>query len=428
MAAIGAFLSGAVQGYDRSLEQRRNEERDQRERTRFEMEKKELERKDAERTRQEDIRSRMESLNKEYQSQSGAFSQFASPEQQAVGQEVERKAALSFGRAEDAKFARQAGITPPGAGQVPQESASVTPQEDGFLKAPMKYQNPRAAEDLYYKQLSGLLKEDYANKGDLGRATMVDAEIAGLREKQYEPARRAAAAAAIMGAGPEALQPLLDKVYGAWNDGRDMKVLSSSVDPKTNMPVYQMQFVDNKTGQKVERALSGTQLYGMLRDADAFNVVKFNVERGDTDRAFGLKERQLDIEGKVADARIKEAGATASFRAAQQAALTDSIKGADIKAKGETLAKMFPLAGSDIDPTKMLGKKPEEIAQRRTQIDNDTLGLSLAERFVGLNPKVDPRVIGAAAKASFGGTLKQERDESNGRSFLNYGGTKIYID
>lgn len=421
MAAIGAFLSGAVQGYDRALDQRRNEERDQRERTRFEMEKKELERKDAERTRQEDIRSRMESLNKEYQSQSGAFAQFANPEQQAVGQEVERKAALSFGRAEDAKFARQAGITPPGAGQVPQESASVTPQEDGFLKAPMKYQNPRAAEDFYYKQLSGLLKEDYANKGDLGRATMVDAEIAGLREKQYEPARRAAAAAAIMGAGPEALQPLLDKVYGAWNDGRDMKVLSSSVDPKTNMPVYQMQFVDNKTGQKVDRSLSGTQLYGMLRDADAFNVVKFNVERGDTERAFGLKERQLDIEQQKAT----DVGDRYRALNAREA---DAVKGADIKARGETLTKMFPLAGSDIDPAKMLGKKPEEIAQRRTQIENDTIGLSVAERFAGLNPKVDPRVIGAAAKASFGGTLNKERDPSSGRSFLNYGGTKIYID
>lgn len=428
MGAIGAFLSGAVQGYDRSLEQRRNDERDERERLRFDMERKELERKDAERTRQEDIRSRMETLNKEYQSQSGAFSQFANPEQQAVGQEVERKGALSYARAEDAKFARQAGITPPGAGQTPQESASVTPQEDGFLKAPMKYQNPRAAEDLYYKQLSGLLKEDYANKGDLGRATMVDAEIAGLREKQYEPARRAAAAAAIMGAGPEALQPLLDKVYGAWNDGRDMKVLGTSVDPKTNMPVYQMQFIDNKTGKTVERPLSGTQLYGMLRDADAFNVVKFNVEQGNTERAFDLKERQLAIEDKVAGARVAEAGATADFRRAQRDALADSIKGADAKARVESITKMFPLAGSDIDPTKMLGKKPEEIAQRRQQIEMDTMGLSLAERFAGLNPKVDPRIIGAAAKASFGGGLKQERDGSNGRSFLNYGGTKIYID
>lgn len=428
MGAIGSFLSGAVQGYDRALEQRRNDERDERERLRFDMEKKELERKDAERTRQEDIRSRMETLNKEYQSQSGAFSQFANPEQQAVGQEVERKGALSYARAEDAKFARQAGITPPGAGEVPQESASVTPQEDGFLKAPMKYQNPRAAEDLYYKQLSGLLKEDYANKGDLGRAAMVETEIAGLREKQYEPARRAAAAAALMGAGPEALQPLLDKVYGAWNDGRDIKVLNTTVDPKTNMPSYQVQLVDTKTGQSAERSISGMQLYGMLRDADAFNVVKFNVERGDTARAFDLKERQLGVEEKVADARIKEAGATASFRAAQQAALADSVKGADTKARVEAITKMFPLAGSDIDPTKMLGKKPEEITQRRQQIEMDTMGLSLAERFAGLNPKVDPRVIGAAAKASFGGSLKQERDPANGRSFLNYGGTKIYID
>lgn len=430
MGAIGAFLSGAAQGYDRALEQRRTDERDERERARFEMEKKELERKDAERNRQEDIRARLVQLDQDRAKGAGIFAQEVDPAKAEQIQAVDRKAALSYGRAEDAKFSRQAGITPPGAGQAPQESASMSAPETNFFKqgGEALYKDPVRAENLYYQQLGSLLREDYANKGDLGRAALVDTEIQKMRESGYDRVRRTAAAAVLAGANPEALQPVLERAYSTLDDGRSVRVAGAQVDPKTNGVTYNLEFTDKKTGQTTVQPMNQVALFGILQQATPFEVLKYNTERGDTAKAFDLKERQLGIESKVADARIAEAGATASFRAAQQAALTDSIKGADAKARVESIAKMFPLAGSDIDPTKMLGKKPEEITQRRQQIEMDTMGLSLAERFAGLNPKVDPRIIGAAAKASFGGNLKQERDAANGRSFLNYGGTKIYID
>lgn len=423
-AALGGFLSGAAQGYDRQIEQNRQDTRDKREAERFDFEKKEMQRREDERKRQDEIRSRLESLNKEFESQSGVFAQFAEPKQ-------EQPTALATAPVTEGGAPSPA---PQSAIAVPGDAAPAPaqPPKDSFLSAPMAYRNPRAAEDLYYQRLGGLLKEDYANKGDLGRAALVDGEIAKLRDAKYEPVRRLAAATAISGAAPEALEPVLNKAYGTIEDGKTVKVTGMKVDEKTGLPVYGLQFID-RDGKTTSRELSGTAIYGMLRDADALQVVKFNLERGDTAKNFELKTREVAAGEKGADAKMISARADQTYRATQARVLDENIKGGDVKARVQAIEEMFPLANKQLkieDLASFTGKnRQQEIDAYKLRIDSDTKGRRIADNLASLNPKVDPRILGGAAKAAVGGSLPTKQiDKDTGRSYFQYGGQKIFVN
>jgi hypothetical protein len=444
-AGLTGFLTGAVKGYDQAMEDNRIKAREERDTKRFEWER-------ADNERRLKMQQESDAATKEYQqslddfnNMRGDFAKYAHPDaiqQQAPAQAGQQPQAAIAAPAQGADVAAQSQPQQAiGGGQAPTQAPATdgdqpnkaTVDAEKFLRAPMQYKDVRGAEDLLYKKQGDALKKSYLARGEIGKAAMVDTEMAELREKQYEPARRNAAAAALMGASPEALQPLLEKTYGAWKDGKDVKVDSVKVDPKTQQATYGLTFVDKATGKSVSRDFTGMQLYGILQTENAFNAAKTNVE-------LKIKQQSADAEttkaGAYATMAIDNAATNRTQRAANTAIASRQQDLREDEAAQRTFGsafgvKDFTVKTSDevkaMMPTEREGYEKARVEHaRRASSANDAYNIFQinqraipASEIVAALPKLQERL--ASGKGADG------IDEKSGLPYVIYNGKKMLL-
>ena len=432
---LGAFVKGAVEGYKTSKEmsrmdalQKREEERDERERQRFALEQTRATREEEQAKIASEAQAEALSVLEDAKRGTGKFAQLADPAalqaQQQATQSVEQKGAMSYDRAE----ARRLGRT----GLDETQTASVTPQEDNLFKSGGEglYKNQTAADNLKYQLIGDAMKKSLLAKGDFGRAMMVDQDVEKMKEQGYELVRKKAAALVMAGAPPDSVIPALQKVYGFVDDGKTIDPTKSTYDAKTG--TYNLSVVDQKTGKAEVRPLNQQAMLSALNQLDPVKVLELNIgsQRRTEDLAIAEANRKEDIKLKNRELDIKaiDAGATRDLRAAQKAALQDQVKGADTRAKVESLVKSFPNADRALKLEEQ-ALSEGDLKSLKTSIERDTIGRNVAVNLTSLNPKLDPQiVIGAAKSAAAGNLPARKTDPKTGRSYFDYGGVQIFAD
>ena len=432
---LGAFVKGAVEGYKTSKEMTRVDELQKREEQRFAMEQERFGVEQARAKREEEANkiadaAKQEALQvmEDQKFGRGAFAKLADPAKvqavQQATQSVEQKGAMSYDRAE----ARRLGRT----GLDETQTASVTPEEQNLFKSGGEglYADQMQADGLKYQLIGDAMKKSLIAKGDFGQAMLVDRDIKKMTEEGYEFQRKKAAALVMAGADPQQVVNSLQKVYGFVDDGKSIDPAKSSYDAKTG--TYNLSVVDQKTGKVETRPLNQQSMLAALNQLDPVKVLELNIgsQRRAEDLALAAANRKEDIKLKNRELDIKatEAGATRDLRAAQKAALQDQIKGADTRAKVESLVKSFPNADRALKIEEQA--LPEgDLKSLKTSIERDTIGRNVAVNLTSLNPKLDPQiVIGAAKSAAAGNLPARKTDPKTGRSYFDYGGVQIFAD
>jgi hypothetical protein len=431
-SGLGSFVSGAVEGYKDVKEmqrkealQKRDDERFAMEQERFAAERERTAREAAQNKLSDEAQQEALAVLEEAKTGTGRFAQYADPNavaaRQQTTQSVEQKGAASYDRAEARRLGRVVDET---------QTASVTPQEESIFKQGGEglYKDQKIVDDLKYDLLGGAMKKALLAKGDFGRAMMVDSDVTKMKEQGYELVRKKAAALVMAGAPPASVVGSLQKVYGFIDDGKTIDPAKSTFDAKTG--TYNLSVVDQKTGQVETRPMSQQSLLTNLNQLDPAKVLELNInsQRRAEDLARDDARRKEDIKLKERELGIKEkeAGATLAFRGAQMAALQDQVKGADSKAKVEAIEKSFPNADRVLKMDEQVGDK-NAIKALKESIAADTMAKQFAVGLASVNPKIDPRIIIGAAKASTTTRVDPKTDPATGRTYFNYGGTQIFL-
>ena len=430
---LGSFVSGAFEGYQNVKEmqrkealQKRDDERFAMEQERFAMEKTRADRELEQQRLADEAKKEALQVMEDQKYGRGAFAKFADPAKvqavQQATQSVEQKGAASYDRAEARRLGRTVDET---------QTASVTPEEQNLFKSGGEglYTDQRAADNLKYQLVGEAMKKSLINKGDFGAAMMVDRDIKKMEEEGYEFQRKKAAALVMAGAAPEQVVNSLQKVYGFVDDGKSIDPKKTTYDAKTN--TYNIAVVDQKTGAVETRPMNQQAMLSTLNQLNPAQVLELNINSTrraeDLATAAGNRKEDIRLKEKELDIKNKEAGATLAFRGAQMAALSDQVKGADAKAKAETIDKSFPYADKMFKPEDLLGKSDAEKQKLQAMVESDTRSRNYAVGLASLNPKIDPRIIIGASKAASTTYPNIVKDKS-GRSYFSYGGSQIYID
>lgn len=430
---LGSFVEGAVKGYStvqemqrREALQKRDDERFAMEQERFAMERTRAERELEQQRLNDEAKKEALQVMEDAKLGRGAFAKLADPAKvqavQQATQSVEQKGAMSYDRAEARRLGRPIDET---------QTASVTPEEENIFKQGGEglYADQRAADNLKYQLIGEAMKKSLIAKGDFGQAMLVDRDIAKMQEEGYELQRKKAAALVMAGASPEQVVPALQKVYQFVDDGKSIDPKRTTYDAKTN--TYNIAVVDQKTGAVEMRPMNQQSMLSALNQLNPAQVLELNIgsKRREEDLATAAANRKEDVRLKEKEIGIKEkeAGATLAFRNAQMIALRDQVKGADAKAKAETIDKSFPYADKMFKPEDLLGKSDAEKQRLQGMVEADTRSRNYAVGLASLNPKIDPRIIIGAAKSA-STTYPDVKKDKSGRSYFSYGGTNIFID
>lgn len=431
---LGAFVKGAVEGYKTSKEMTRMDELQKREEQRFAMEQERFGVEQARAKREEEANkiadaAKQEALQvmEDQKFGRGAFAKLADPAKvqavQQATQSVEQKGAMSYDRAEARRLGRPIDET---------QTASVTPQEENLFKSGGEglYADQMQADNLKYQLIGESMKKSLIAKGDFGAAMLVDRDIKKMTEEAYDFKRKQAAALVAAGAPPEQVINALDKVYDFIDDGKYIDKKNSTYDPKTR--TYTLSVVDKKTGAAESRPMDQVAMQTALKQLDPVKVVEINMgsDRRKEDLAIAAANRKEDVALQREKIGVERIGAlaTADLRSAQKAALQDQVKGADTRAKVESLVKSFPNADRALKIEEQA--LPEgDLKSLKTSIERDTIGRNVAVNLTSLNPKLDPQiVIGAAKSAAAGNLPARKTDPKTGRSYFDYGGVQIFAD
>lgn len=430
---LGALIGGAAEGYQAVKElqrkealQKRDDERFAMEQERFAMEKTRAERELEQQRLADEAKKEALQVMEDAKLGRGAFAKLADPTKvqavQQATQSVEQKGAMSYDRAEARRLGRPIDET---------QTASVTPEEQNLFKSGGEglYADQRAADNLKYVLIGEAMKKSLIAKGDFGQAMLVDRDITKMQEEGYELQRKKAAALVMAGAPPEQVVPALQKVYQFVDDGKSIDPKRTTYDAKTN--TYNIAVVDQKTGAVETRPMNQQSMLSALNQLNPAQVLELNIgsARRAEDLATAAANRKEDVRLKEKELGIKEkeAGATLAFRQAQMTALSDQVKGADAKAKAETIDKSFPYADKMFKPEDLLGKSDAEKQRLQGMVEADTRSRNYAVGLASLNPKIDPRIIIGAAKSA-STTYPDIKKDKSGRSYFSYGGTSIFID
>jgi len=430
---LGSFVEGAVKGYStvkemerREALQKRDDERFAMEQERYAMEKQRAEREMEQQRVADEAKKEALTVLEDAKFGRGAFAKLADPAKvqavQQATQSVQQKSDMSYDRAEARRLGRPIDET---------QTASVTPQEESIFKQGGEglYADQRAADNLKYQLIGEAMKKSLISKGEFGQAMLVDRDIKKMEEEGYELQRKKTAALVMAGASPDQVVPALKKVYGFIDDGKTIDPKRTTFDAKTN--TYNIAVVDDKTGEVSMRPMNQQSMLSALNQLNPAQVLELNIgsQRRAEDLAIAETRRAEDLKlrGRELDIKDKEANATLAFRGAQMTALQDQVKGADAKAKAETIDKSFPYADKMFKPEDLLGKTDAEKQQLQSMVAADTRSRNYAVGLASLNPKIDPRIIIGAAKAA-STTYPDVLKEKSGRSYFSYGGSKIYLD
>jgi hypothetical protein len=290
------------------------------------------------------------------------------------------------------------------------------------------YKNQTAADNLKYQLIGDAMKKSLLAKGDFGRAMMVDQDVEKMKEQGYELVRKKAAALVMAGAPPDSVIPALQKVYGFVDDGKTIDPTKSTYDAKTG--TYNLSVVDQKTGKVEMRPLNQQSMLSALNQLDPVKVLELNIgsQRRTEDLAIAAANRKEDVQLQREKIGVERIGALATrdLRSAQRAALEDQVKGADVRAKVESITKSFPNADRVLKLEESVGP---DVEATKLSIQNDTVGRNIAVNLASLNPKTDPQILIGAAKAAASGKLPARKsDPKTGRSYFDYGGVQIFAD
>jgi len=427
---LSSFVKGAVEGYKTSKEMSRVEALQKREEERFAMEKERFANEQT-RTKREEEQARIASeaqaealsVLEDAKRGTGKFASLADPvalqAQQQATQSVEQKAGMSYDRAE----ARRLGRT----GLDETQTASVTPQEDNLFKSGGEglYKNQTAADNLKYQLIGDAMKKSLLAKGDFGRAMMVDQDVEKMKEQGYELVRKKAAALVMAGAPPDSVIPALQKVYGFVDDGKSIDPTKSTYDAKTG--TYNLSIVDQKTGKVEVRPLNQQSMLSALNQLDPVKVLELNIgserRKEDIERedkkfkvTTGLEERKLGIMQTEATGKLNRYAALTRME-------RDAAKGADQKAKVETMIKLFPVP--DMSPEKMLGKTPEEKEQMKLEGARNADLFEKTSQLAGLNPRVDVQTLANVSRLVTNGQLQAFKDKDG--VYTKIGNTRVAL-
>lgn len=423
---LGALVDGAISEYDKGIERNRQGIRDARDEERYGQEKADRERKMADDKRSDDIRDRIAAWDKDRMNASGIF-----------GLDKEN---MLQPKAIDAPLEQTTPSAPPvssgiaapmtdAAGQATPVAAAPAPampsQPGNFFTSggEGRYKNQAKADDIYYEGLGALLREDYTNKREYGKAALVKQEIDALRDKGYDRTRKTAAAAVVSGAPADVVSPLVEKAYATINDGKAVKVLGQTVDPKTNVMSYDLEFTDAATGQKTTKPMPAMSLYGLLTQASAFEVAKVNIETNLKFRELDQKDAGLKIDSRKADAAMVSAQATASRASFQNSREQTLDNGVQQAAKIKALDNLFPLASKEVKQEQLILMKPDEQKVFQATRAAEQKMLLKTQELYGLNPKIDMGTLAAIVRSK---EPMAQRD-TDGSIFTMVGGKKIIL-
>ena len=430
---LSSFVEGAIKGYStvkgikrQEALDKRDEERDERERQRFALEQTRAQREEAQAKAAEEAKQEAIGVMEDQKFGRGAFAKFADPAKvqaiQQTTQSVEQKGSRSYDQAEMQRL----GVRPSPEAQ----SNSVTPQEENIFKSGGEglYADQRAADNLKYQLIGNAMKKSLIAKGDFGRAIMVDRDVEKFKEEGYDFQRKKAAALIAANAPPEQVVPALQKVYQFIDDGKSIDAKRTTQDPKTG--TYNLAVVDDKTGAVQMRPMDQQSLYASLKLLDPVKALEINMstKRYEEERATAAANRKEDVSLQREKIGVERIGAIATrdLRAAQKTALEDQVKGADVRAKVESITKSFPNADRVLKLEESVGP---DVEATKLSIQNDTVGRNIAVNLASLNPKTDPQVLIGAAKAAASGKLPAKKSDSKtGRSYFDYGGVQIFAD
>ncbi len=328
-------------------------------------------------------------------------------------------------------FAQAGFVGQPKQAIAPNGQPTTEPMNPLMVPGDGKYQNQKLADQIRTERKAQLMEQLYTLRREPEKAMMVREQMAELAEKQVDRKLKTALAAFALGA-PGSVQAL-SNVYGFVSDGKSIDPSSGTFDPKTKT-WSGITFIDDKTGEKTVRDITQEDIIGLAK-RDAAAIALFNVEQAWKQKSAALEERKTVATEKGADAQMINARANAAEAAGKverykaiSAAERDAQKGSDIKARVESLSKLFPLAGKEFKLEDMLGKEPKDIEKLAKQKDADEKMLTMAGYLAGLNPTANPQTLALLARQQFtrGGIANTQTDK-DGSVFVNVGGQKIIL-
>jgi hypothetical protein len=426
---LGSFVSGAFEGYQNVKENQRKEALAAREEERFSMEKQrfatEQERAQREAKREAELEAaRQEALQAEKDAEAGAgdFANYADPDavaaRQQATQSVEQKAVTSYDRAEARRLGRPIDET---------QTASVTPAETDILKkgGVGLYKNQKAADDLLVDKQMGAFRKMLIARGEIDKVVGLEELAQEMKDKGIARLQKNAAAFVMADADPAIVANAVSKVYGFVKDGKEVDPAKSTYDPKAG--TYSFAVVDQATGNVEQKVMNKEQLLTGLQQFTPAKLYEFKLARQDRTEDLARKDRERAQDVALAerglDIKAMDAASQKAYRNAQLARYDEAAKGAEQKARVDTIAKLFPEIDLDITKIGTL-PKAEQDALKAKAVTNADLFDKTAQ-LSGLNPKADVRTLANAARMIRDGTLKAYRD--NRGVYTKIGDTRIEL-
>lgn len=428
-SGLGSFVSGAFEGYQAVQENKRKKALQEREDQRFEMEKERYAREKSEADRREkresDIEAaRQEALQAEKDADTGMgdFANYADPNavaaRQQAAQSVEQKAVTSYDRAEARRLGRPIDET---------QTASVTPAETDILKkgGVGLYKNQKAADDLLVDKQMAAYRKMLVARGELDKVVGLEELAQEMKDKGIARLQKNAAAFVMADADPAIVANAVSKVYGFVKDGKEVDPAKSTYDAKTG--AYSFAVVDQATGAVEQKVMNKEQLLTGLQQFTPAKLYEFKIGRQDREEDLARKkeERKEDVAlaQRGLDIKAMDAASQKAYRNAQLARYDEAAKGAEQKARVDTIAKLFPEIDLDISKIGTLPQAQQDALKTKAATNADLFDKTA--QLSGLNPKADVRTLANAARMIRDGTLKAYRD--NRGVYTKIGDTRIEL-
>lgn len=328
--------------------------------------------------------------------------------------------AAAPGMAPEAAPAPQGIATPAQAAAAP--AAPKAPRSNPFVTN----MTPQQMDALYDAQTKALQRY-YIAKGDPEKAFEAPKKMQELRDFNWT--NKVGASLSGMVAGAPGARDAFSRVYGVVNDGYDLDPKSGQFDPKTNSWSGLVR-INKETGEREAFNLTPEMATQMVaRFKNPAEVIKYIDDKAAARRAEARDETRVANDTTRAKASVSEAGARWAQVGINARRADADARGADQKARVEALLKLFPNAEKELALDDKVGKDEKQIAAMEARIAADRTGYAVATNLASLNPKVDPRVIAGIGKMAAQGNLPEKKvDPQTGRSFIEYGGMKIFAN
>jgi hypothetical protein len=313
------------------------------------------------------------------------------------------------------------GIAPPGEAQ-PQEP------KNPFMRPGDKLygQNLKAADDIEHQMTAAALTRYYQRMRQPEKAMAVPEVMAAMREKGVSRMASTAAAGLMQGAPGS-----VDMLGRLW----ETLGLGSVSGGEFKDGIWRGITVTGADGKPRKMDLDNVAIMQIAETGgNPASALKFMVEQGWKGKEVELRGREVTAKETTADAARRNADANAVRAAAARDTANDGRQDQQAAARAQALGRMFPVANRELKMEETIGMNNEQLATARRNREIDTIGFNYAQNISGLNPRVPVQVIGsfarevAMAHAGAKNTTFQRDQDPDGRPFVNWGGTKIYLN